>query len=130
MSDLTSKNKALMRRIYEEMWNRANPSIAAEIFAQPEGVERLVSQFLLSFPDLRHTINEMIAEDDRVAVRFTADGTHTGQWMHFAPTGKSIHYTGVTLAHIAGGKIIDNYTWWDKASLIEQIARENFDQTG
>ena len=63
MSDLTSKNKALMRRIYEEMWNRADPSIAAEIFDQPDGVERFLSQFLLSFPDLQHTIEEVIAED-------------------------------------------------------------------
>lgn len=122
MSDLTSKNKALMRRIYEEMWNQADPSIAAEIFAQPEGVELFVSQFLLSFPDLRHTIGEMIAEDDRVAVQFSADGTHTGRWMHFAPTGKSIHYTGITLARIAGGKIVEHHTWWDKLGLVEQLS--------
>ncbi len=121
MSDLTSKNKALMRRIYEEMWNRANPSIAAEIFAQPEGVELFISQFLLSFPDLQHAIDEMIAEDDRIAVQFSADGTHTGQWMHFAPTGKSIHYTGITLACIAGNKIIEHRTWWDKQGLMKQL---------
>jgi predicted ester cyclase len=121
MSDLTSKNKALIRRIYEEMWNRADPSIAAEIFAQPGGVERFVGQFLLSFPDLQHTLEEMIAEDDRVVVRFSAHGTHTGQWMDSAPTGKSIQYTGVTVARIAGDKIIEHHTWWDKASLIEQI---------
>jgi len=121
MSDLTSKNKALMRRIYEDMWNQADPAIAAEIFAQPEGVERFVGQFLLSFPDLQHTIEAMIAEDDRVAVRFSAHGTHTAQWSHFAPTGKSIQYTGATLARIAGDKIIEHHTWWDKASLIEQI---------
>jgi predicted ester cyclase len=121
MSDLTSKNKALMRRIYEEMWNRADPSIAAEIFAQPEGVKLFVSQFLLSFANLQHTINEMIAEDDRVAVRFSTHGTHTGQWLHFAPTGKAIHYTGITLAHISGDKIIDHHTWWDKMELVEQI---------
>jgi len=121
MSDLTGKNKALMRRIYEDMWNRADPSIAAEIFAQPEGVERFVGQFLLAFPDVQHTIEEMIAEDDRVAVRFSAHGTHTGQWMHSAPTGKSIQYTGVTVARVAEDKIIEHHTWWDKASLIEQI---------
>jgi len=121
MSDLTSKNKALVRRIYEDMWNRADPSIAAEIFAQPEGVERFVGQFLLSFPDLQHTIEEMIAEDDRVVVRFSAHGTHTGQWMHSAPIGKSIQYTGVTVARIAEDKIIEHHTWWDKASLIEQL---------
>ena len=91
MSDLTSKNKALMRRIYVEIWNGRNPASAAEIFTQPEGVESFISKFLLSFPDLQHTVEEMIAEADQVAVRFSAHGTHSGQWMQFAGTGKSIH---------------------------------------
>lgn len=121
MSDLTSKNKDLMGRVYKEMWNGGNPALAVEIFAQPEGVERFVRQFLPSFPYLQHTVEEMLAEDDRVVVRFSAHGTHTGAWTHFAPTGKPIHYTGVTWARIADGKIIEHHTWWDKAGLIEQI---------
>jgi predicted ester cyclase len=125
MSDLTSKNKALIRRIYEEMWNRADPSIAAEIFARPEGVELFVSEFLSSFPDLQHTIDDIIAEDDRVVVRFSAGGTHSGQWMHFTPTGKEIHYTGITLARISGDKIFDHHTWWDRMGLVEQIGDGN-----
>ena len=68
MSDLTSKNQALMRRVYEEMWNEAKPALAVEIFAHPEGVERFVSQFLLSFPDLQHTVEEMIADETTVTV--------------------------------------------------------------
>ena len=123
MSDLTDTNKALMRRIYEEMWNRADPGLAEEIFARPEGVERFVRQFLRSFPDLQHTVEEMIAEGDQVAVRFSARGTHTGQWMDLAPRGKVIQYTGVTLARIAGDKIVEHHTWWDKAGLMEQIDR-------
>lgn len=122
MTDSMSRNKALMRRIYEEMWNKANPALAVELFVQPAGVQRFVSQFLASIPDLQHTIEDMIAEGDRVAVRFSAAGTHTGQWLHFAPTGNSIRYTGVTLARIAGDQIIEHHTWWDKASLIEQVA--------
>ena len=122
MSDLTSRNKALMHRIYEEMWNGGKPALAGEIFTRPEGVERFVSQFLLSFPDLQHTVEEMIEEGDRVAVRFSARGTHAGQWMEFAPTGKSIHYSGVTLAHIGEDKISEHYTWWAKAGLMEQIS--------
>ncbi len=121
MFDSNSKNKALMRRVYEEMWNQGKPALAAEIFAQPEGVARFVSQFLTSFPDLQHTVEEMIAEDDRVAARFSARGTHSSAWMRFAATGKSIHYTGVTWARIAGNQIIEHHTWWDKASLIEQM---------
>jgi predicted ester cyclase len=121
MSDRTSKNKALMRQIYEEMWNKGNPALAAELFANPEGVERFVSQFLLSFPDLQHTVEVMIAEGDQVAVRFAAHGTHSGPWLHFTPTGRSIRYTGVTLARIAGDKIVEHLTWWDKAALTEQL---------
>ena len=121
MSESFSKNKALMRRIYEEMWNRGNPSLAAAIFARPEGVERFVRQFLGSFPDLQHTVEEMLAEGDQVAVRFSARGTHAGPWMDFAPTGKSIYYTGVTLGRIAGDRIVEHHTWWDKAGLMEQI---------
>ena len=81
MSDSTSKTKALMHRIYEEMWNQGKPALAVEIFAQPAGVERFVSQFLESFPDLQHTVEEIITEGDRVAVKFSANGTHTGQWL-------------------------------------------------
>ena len=121
MSDVNSRNMGLMRRVYEEMWNGGNPAVAAEIFAQPEGVERFVRQFLSSFPDLKHTAEEMIVDGERVAVRFSARGTHSGPWMHFAPTGKSIHYTGVTWARIADGRIMEHQTWWDKAGLIEQI---------
>ena len=121
MSDLTSRNKVLMRRIYEEMWNGGNPSLAVQIFAQPEGVESFVRQFLISFSDLQHTVEGMIAEGDQVAVHFSARGTHTGQWMDFAPTGKPIQYTGMTLARIAGDKIIEHHTWWDKAGLMEQV---------
>lgn len=122
MSDVASKNKALMSRMYEEMWNKAKPALAVEIFDQPAGVERFVSQFLGSFPDLQHTVEEMIVDGDRVVARFSAQGTHTGAWLHFAPTGNAIHYTGVTWARIAGNKIIEHQTWWDKAGLIEQIS--------
>jgi predicted ester cyclase len=121
MSDLTSNNKTLMRRIYEEMWNQGKPALAAEIFEQPRGVERFVSQFLLSFPDLQHVIEDMIVDGDQVAVRFSAHGTQTGAWMYFTPTGRSIQYTGVTWARIAANKIMEHHTWWDKAGLIEQI---------
>ena len=124
MSERNRKNKSLMRRVYEEMWNGGKTALARELFTRPEGVERFVSGFLLSLPDLRHTVEAMIAEGDQLAVRFSAQGTHLGQWLGFAPTGKAIHYTGVTLARIADDKIIEHETWWDKAALIEQLEGE------
>jgi predicted ester cyclase len=121
MSDVTSKNKTLMRRIYEEMWNRAEPSVARELFAKPEGIEKFVGEFLTSFPDLQHAVEGMIAEGDQVAVRFNARGTHSGPWLRFAPSGRSIQYSGITLARIDGDKIIEHHTWWDKAGLMQQL---------
>ena len=121
MSGLSTSNKELARRIYDEMWNGGKPSLAAEIFEQPQGVERFVTQFLGSFPDLQHSVEDMIAEGEQIAVRFTAKGTHLGAWLDFPATGKTIQYKGVTWARIAGGKIAEHYTLWDKAGLIEQI---------
>ena len=123
MSDSVTQNKALMRRVYEEMWNQGKPALAEQLFMRPAGVVQFVSQFLVSFPDLQHAVEEMITEADRVAVRFSAGGTHSGQWMQFAASGRSIHYTGVTMARVAGNKIIEHHTWWDKAGLIEQLQR-------
>lgn len=121
MSELASKNKALMRRIYEELWNKGNPALAAELFAQPAGVERFVSEFLQAFPDLQHTLQTCIAEGTVAVARFKAQGTHTGQWLGFQPTGKAVHYTGLTWARIVDGKILEHHTEWDKAGLIEQL---------
>jgi len=121
MSETSSRNKAVVRRIYEEMWNKGDPAAAAGIFTRPAGVEKFVGGFLSAFPDLEHTIEQMVEEGDLVAVQFSAHGTHQGQWMHFAATNKPIRYTGVTVARVSGGRVIEHNTWWDRAGLIEQI---------
>lgn len=121
MSELVNKHKTLMNRVYQEMWNQGKPALAAEIFEEPAGVERFVHQFLEAFPDLKHTVEDMLADGDQIAVRFSARGTHMGNWLEFAPTGKPIHYTGVTWARMANGKITEHDTWWDRARVMEQI---------
>ena len=121
MSEIISKNKTLMNRVYDEMWNQGKPAVAAELFERPAGVEKFVRGFLSAFPDLQHTVEEMIADGDRVAVKFSAHGTHTGQWLGVAPAGKVVQYSGVTWARISDGKIAEHRTEWDKAGLMEQI---------
>jgi steroid delta-isomerase-like uncharacterized protein len=117
----TTNHKELARRIYEEMWNGKNPSLAGEIFDRPQGVEQFMTRFLVSFPDLQHTVEAMIVEGEQIAVRFTAQGTHLGEWMDIPATGRVIRYDGVTWARIAHGKITEHHTWWDKTGLIEQL---------
>ncbi len=123
MSEIENQNKELVRRIYEEMWNKGGFEVAVGLFVQPEGVQRFMREFLNAFPDLQHTVEEVIAEGDRVAARFSAQGTHTGQWQNYPSTGNSIHFTGVTIVQVKDGKIIDHHTWWDQMKLIEQIQR-------
>ncbi len=118
----TEENKSLACRIYIEMWNQDNPNIARELFAHPAGVERFVREFRAAFPDLHHTLDEMIAEGSQVVIRFHAEGTHTGPWKQYPASGKPVRYTGVTLLTIEYGKVADHHTWWDRFELIEQIS--------
>ncbi len=122
MSEPTDLNKKLVRRIYEDMWNRGDFKVADELFVQSEGVQRFMREFLKAFPDLHHTVEDLIAEGDRVVARFSAQGTHTGLWKDYPPTGNSIHYTGVTIVQVKAGKIIHHHTWWDRMEVIEQIS--------
>lgn len=122
MSEVQDQNKVLVRRIYEDMWNKGDDKVAGEIFVQPEGVQRFMREFLKAFPDLHHTVEELIAEGDQIVARFSAQGTHTGQWKGYPPTGNSIHYTGVTIVQVKDGKIIHHHTWWDRMEVMEQIS--------
>lgn len=130
MSETEDKNKVKIRRIYEELWNQGKLSVADEIFAEPEGVKRYVKNFLAAFPDLMHTVEEIIAEGDRVVARFSAHGTHSGQWEQYPSSGKPIHYTGVTIATIEGGIISHHRTWWDRTELVNQILTNSDARSG
>jgi len=121
MSEINEQNKVLVRRIYEELWNRRDFAVAGDIFVDSSGVQKFMREFLTAFPDLHHTVEELIAEGDRVAARFSAQGTHTGQWKEYLPTGNSVHYNGVTIVQIKDGKIVKHHTWWDRMEVIEQI---------
>ena len=122
MSEIESQNKVLVRRIFEEMWNQGNLAAASEIFAEPESVQKFVREFLTAFPNLQHTVEELIAEGDRVVARFSAQGTHTGPWKQYPASGKPVHYTGVTIATVEAGKITHHHTWWDTLEVVEQIS--------
>ncbi len=111
----------MIRSIYEEIWNKADPAAAGFIFANPEGVERFVREFLAAFPGLQHTVESIIVEGDQVVARFSAHGTHSGKWKEVEATGKPVDYTGVTMIRIADNLIVDHQTFGDEWGLIQQI---------
>jgi steroid delta-isomerase-like uncharacterized protein len=129
-------NKAIVHRYFHEVWNRRNFPIIDELFAGgfvphdpaepqlgtgPEAVRRLVTTYITAFPDMEFTIEETIAEGDRVVVRWMARGTHQGNLKGIAPTGKWATVTGIVTFRISDGKIVEGYENWDTLGLMHQL---------
>ena len=121
MLNQTEANKATMKRLYEEQWNQGNLKVTGEIFSKPASVKRYVTAFRQSFPDIKHTVLEMMAEGDKVVAHFMAEGTHQGHWLNMPPTNKEFRFEGVTMARFKEGKIIEHQTIWDMALVFEQL---------
>lgn len=121
MSTQTALNKAVVQRLYEDVWNRNDLAAADDIFAQPSGVQAYVSQFRAAFSDVHHTVVTMVAEKEVVMAHWTAQASHLDQWHDLAATGARVSWSGVTIAHVADGKIVEHQTVWDALGLLEQI---------
>ncbi len=131
-----SEAKEIARRVIEEVFNEGRLEAADELFdagvvahdpAQPaptagvQGVKDVVAAYRAAFPDLRVIVDEQVAESATVATRWTARGTHTGDFMGIPPTGREATVTGMTIDHIASGKIVESWSNWDALGLLKQL---------
>jgi len=130
------ENKAIFRRYIEEVWNRTNLELVDEIFDRylthqpdgptlergPEDVKRFVGEFRVAFPDLRISIDDQIAEGDKVMVRATLRGTHQREFRGMAPTGKEIEERGFSLFRFSEeGKVVESWdSYYSQLSLLRQ----------
>jgi steroid delta-isomerase-like uncharacterized protein len=132
----TEENKTVVRRNFEEAWNEQNLAVVDELFAedyighfavhpQPvsgiEALRQFMSGYFVAFPDARFTIENMFAEGDRVAARWTVRGTHQGNLGAVPPTGRQITVTGVWILRLAGGKIAEQWGVFDSLGLMQQL---------
>ena len=129
----TEQNKAVVRRFVEEVLNKGNLALTGELFASDytnygfgppfgrEGFAAVIGQFHSAFPDLRITIENMIAEGDRVVIRGTARGTHRGEFNGIPPTGKQITVPLMTEYRLTNGKIVEDRPLIDMSGLLQQI---------
>jgi steroid delta-isomerase-like uncharacterized protein len=131
----TEQNKALIRRYYEDMWNRWDMAVADEIISPNiefrgslaltvkglGGFKSYVNLVRAAFPDFRNTIEYMVAEADMVAARLTYTGTHRGELFGIAPTGKQVSYSGAAFFRIANDKIVDGWVMGDTLGLMRQL---------
>jgi steroid delta-isomerase-like uncharacterized protein len=129
------ENKAIFRRYIEEVWNRTNLELVDQIFDRyishqpdgstlergPEDVKRFVGEFRAAFPDLRLSIEDQMADGDKVVIRATFRGTHQREFRGMVPTGKEIEVKGVTVFRFSPeGKVVESWDSYDQLSLMRQ----------
>ncbi len=132
---MSEQNKTLIRRVIEEMWNQRKVELANEFYSEefighdpnnpgvrgPEGIREIVLKYVHAFPDTQFSIDDMVAEGDRVAMRWTAIGTHDGDLDGMAPSGKPISVSGMSIDRIVDGKIVEEWSAWDALGMMQQI---------
>ncbi len=129
----TEENKALIRRVYEAV-NQRNLTAFFELFTPDfvlrngsmtiqglEAFKQIEGMLLTALPDLHYTIEDLIAEGDKVAVRLTATGTQHGAFMGVPPTGKYTTVTESAISRIVGGKIAEHWSETDMLGLMQQL---------
>jgi steroid delta-isomerase-like uncharacterized protein len=128
-------NKALYRRWFEEVVSEGNLVLADELLADDytmhfpgldepvdrEGHKQLVMMFRAGFPDWVETVEDVIAEGNRVVIRVVGQGSHEGEFQGIPPTGRRVIATGVGIGRIANGQIAETWAAYDALGLMRQL---------
>jgi predicted ester cyclase len=118
------ENKALVSREQAELWNHTgNLGAAEELFVpeQAEAARHEAADFRQGFPDVVSTIEDLIAEGDKVVAHWRSRATHQGNYMDIPPTGNRVEFTGISVYRIEGDKIAQSWTVEDQFGLMQQI---------
>ncbi len=131
---MSAENKELIRRLFDEALNKHNPAAADPFVAANyvghlggqevsglDGWKQFISGYFTAFPDAHYTVEEMVAEGDRVVTRWTGRGTHKGDLMGIAPTGRQVTVPGMGVSRIAGGKVVEEWEFWDALGMFQQL---------
>jgi steroid delta-isomerase-like uncharacterized protein len=135
---MPTDNKAIVRRLYEEVWNKRRLEVVDELISPshalsdplasdsqvgPKMYKQRVLELTKSFLDLHFTIEDMIAEKGKVVASWTFSATHKGEFMEIPATGKKVSVEGITIHLITNGKILDSYARWDALGLLRQLGQ-------
>jgi steroid delta-isomerase-like uncharacterized protein len=129
------ENKALMQRFYEEVVNQKKLQLiddlvsadfvehqtAPDLSPDREGVKQFFLRVTHAFPDLQMKVDDVIAEGDRVATRYTMTGTHQGEFMGVPPTGMAISVSGIDIVRFADGRVAEHWGITDQMTLMQQL---------
>ena len=134
---MSEENKRISRRVAEEVFSAGNVDVVDELVAENfvnhdpaappdlppgrEGLKALARFYKSAFPDAQITVEDQVAEGDRVVTRYSARGTHEGDFAGMPATGKQVAGTGITIDRIEGGKIVESWNQFDQLGLLQQL---------
>lgn len=138
MATTDAENKDLVRGFFEDVWNAGNVNRVEEYMAAdfvehsplPQAAQSAseyreeAAVFQAAFPDIRYTIEDLVAEDAKVGARVTVRGTHEGELMGAAPTGTAVEFAGMAIFRIDDGEIVEMWVQGDFAGLMDQLGIE------
>ena len=116
-------NRDLITMMIEKVFNAGRTELLPEFFTPEMAAEAagLHQQLTAAFPDLRVRIDDLIAEDDKVAARLMFTGTHQGPFRDFAPTGRRVSFGAIRIYQLAGGKVTGSWAYQDSLGLVQQL---------
>ena len=130
------QDKALFRRLVEEVFNKGDVSTIDELLAPNfverevlppgtpsgrEGVKQLTMMFRTAFPDFNVRLDDLIAEGDKVVARSTWSGTQKGEFMGIPPTGRRVSFDVIDILRVSGGKFVEHWGVMDSSALMQQL---------
>jgi steroid delta-isomerase-like uncharacterized protein len=131
---MSAENKALAHRWFDEVWNKGQASSIDELLAGdavvyglgenlqgPAGFKPFHDAYRGAFPDLSIRLEEVITEGDKVAVRWSATGTHRGDTLGFPATGKRVQMTGMAFLKVKGGQFVEGWNTFDQLGMLQQL---------
>ena len=131
---MSAENKALIRRWFEEVWTKGRADAIDEMLASdsiihglgdeamgPAGFKTFHSAYRSAFPDVTVHVDDVVAEGDMVALRWTAAATHRGHLMGLAPTGQSARFGGMGIVRVRDGKIVESWNVFDQLGMFKQL---------
>ena len=129
----TEQNKALVHRFFEEFnlavvdelfvpnYVHHDPGLPPELQHGRDAYKQLVTMFRTGFPDIKTTVEELVAEGDRVVARWTWRGTNSGEFQGMPPTGKQVTGTGISIHRLANGKMAEAWVNFDALGMLQQL---------
>lgn len=132
---MSIENKRILHRFFEELFNQGNLAVADAIVAADynnhnpvpgeapgrEGLKQFVPYLRSTFPDLHITVEDQVAEGDKVTTLFSISGTQRGEFAGIPPTGRKVTVTALNIHRVSGGQIREGWLNWDALGMMQQL---------